>query len=136
MSLCGGLYWAFGEEEKEELVVLEEPGNPNSIDSIDSIHSIDSIDSIVPEKPKIVIPNVAVDSTTDSRIFLAPFYASLSETHERVVRVLHYGDSQIEEDRMTTQIREALQDRYGGSGVGLMPLVQTIPTRTVRKSWR
>lgn len=136
MSLCGGLYWAFGEEEKEELVVLEEPGNPNSIDSIDSIHSIDSIDSIdsiVPEKPKIVIPNVAVDSMTDSRIFLAAFYASLSETHERVVRVLHYGDSQIEEDRMTTQIREALQDRYGGSGVGLMPLVQTIPTRTVRQ---
>ena len=90
-------------------------------------------DTIVPEKPKPVIPKVVVDSTTDSRIFLKSFYASLAEAGEHVVRVLHYGDSQIEEDRMSQQIREALQKRYGGSGAGLMPLAQTIPSRTVRQ---
>ena len=66
-------------------------------------------------------------------MFLKAFYASLTECGEQVVRVLHYGDSQIEEDRMTQQIRESLQQRYGGSGVGLMPLAQTIPTRTIRQ---
>lgn len=34
---------------------------------------------------------------------------------------------------MTMQIRETLQKRYGGQGVGLMPLAQTIPTRTTRQ---
>ena len=78
-------------------------------------------------------PPVSVDTTSDSRIFLQAFYASLAETDRRTVRVLHYGDSQIEEDRMTQQLREQLQNRYGGSGAGLLPLVQTIPTRTVRQ---
>lgn len=81
----------------------------------------------------ILTPKVLVDSTVDSRMFLKAFYASLTECGEQVVRVLHYGDSQIEEDRMTQQIRESLQQRYGGSGVGLMPLAQTIPTRTIRQ---
>ena len=73
---------------------------------------------------------------TDPRIFLRCFYASLEDAGEHKIRVLHYGDSQIEEDRMTQQIREALQKRYGGQGVGLMPLAQTIPTRTVRQEIR
>lgn len=37
---------------------------------------------------------------------------------------------------MTQQIREALQTRYGGAGVGLMPLVQTIPSLTVKQQLR
>ena len=84
----------------------------------------------------IPIPKVPVDSVTDSRMFLAAFYASLSESGSKVVRVLHYGDSQIEEDRMSQQIREALQSRYGGQGCGLMPLAQTIPNKTVKQQLR
>ena len=91
-------------------------------------------DEPVTDNPSPVTPpKVTVDSTTDSRIFLQSFYASLAETGSRTVRVLHYGDSQIEEDRMTMQIREALQNEYGGRGVGLMPLAQTIPAITVKQ---
>ena len=86
-----------------------------------------------PAEAKPAAPAVTVDSVIDTRQWLAPFYASLAESGDRVVRVLHYGDSQIEEDRMTSQIRQHLQDRYGGSGVGLMPLAQTIPTITVKQ---
>lgn len=117
----------------------EEPDGIDSLEFLGEIEVPDSaviLDTIVPEKPQpkpVAIPKIAVDSTTDSRIFLQSFYASLSQTGERRVRVLHYGDSQIEEDRMTMQIREALQKRYGGQGVGLMPLAQTIPTRTTRQ---
>lgn len=84
-------------------------------------------------KPKPTIPKVQVDSTTDSRIFLRAFYKSLSQSNNRMIRVLHYGDSQIEEDRITMQIRSALQNRYGGRGVGLMPLAQTIPSLSVKQ---
>ena len=98
-------------------------------------------DTVIPESPKPilsenskpVIPKVTVDTTTDSRVFLQAFYASLPQARSRLIRVMHYGDSQIEEDRITQQIRETLQARYGGSGVGLMPLAQTIPTLTTRQ---
>ena len=93
-------------------------------------------DTLIPQEPKVIIPKIAVDSTTDSRVFLQSFYTSLSESGNKVVRVLHYGDSQIEEDRMSQQIREALQNKYGGSGAGLLPLAQTIPSRTVKQQLR
>ena len=51
------------------------------------------------EQVAVVVPKVAVDSVTDSRMFLQAFYASLAESGSKVVRVLHYGDSQIEEAR-------------------------------------
>ena len=124
--------------EREEAYPQPLPEEEESIIDPDTI--VPSSDTIVPEKsaekPKPVIPKVAVDSTTDSRQFLSSFYAALQESGERKVRVMHYGDSQIEEDRMTMQIREQLQKQYGGRGVGLMPLLQTIPTRTTRQELR
>ena len=38
-------------------------------------------------------------------------------------RILHFGDSQIENDRMTALIRFRLQERFGGSGTGLVPAI-------------
>ena len=136
MAVTGGLYWAFPGEasEPEELVVLDSLGGLD--DSVVPEDTIAIEEPGVEEKPVVVVPNVAVDSTTDSRVFLEKFYAALEEAGTKKVRVVHYGDSQIEEDRMTQQIREALQDKYGGSGVGLMPLAQTIPSRTVKQELR
>jgi lysophospholipase L1-like esterase len=76
---------------------------------------------------------LAADSLLDTRIFLKAFYQSLDSTTRKPIRVVHYGDSQIEEDRITNMLREALQKRYGGGGPGILPLLQTIPTRTVRQ---
>jgi hypothetical protein len=41
-----------------------------------------------------------------------------------VLRIMHYGDSQIEGDRMTSLIRYKLQNQFGGSGIGMQPAVQ------------
>ena len=87
---------------------------------------------VVPAAP--IIPTIPIDSITDSRIFLGAFYQSLTTANTRKVRIVHYGDSQIEEDRMSSQIREVLQDQFGGAGVGLMPLAQTIPSRSVKQT--
>ena len=86
----------------------------------------------VPQKPQPVIPEVNVVHT-DSRAYLAAFYAALDSVSSKPVRVVHYGDSQIEEDRITNILREKWQKQYGGGGVGLIPLHQTIPTRTIRQ---
>ena len=86
----------------------------------------------VPKKPQPIIPEVNVVNT-DSRAYMAAFYAALDSASTQPVRVVHYGDSQIEEDRITNVLRERWQKQYGGGGVGLLPLHQTIPTRTIRQ---
>ena len=45
------------------------------------------------------------------------------KTSQKLLRVLHYGDSQIEADRITSYIRFRLQQQFGGSGCGLFPVV-------------
>lgn len=61
---------------------------------------------------------------------LYPFFALLDSVKEHggSIRILHYGDSQIEEDRMTGVIRARLQQEFGGSGPGLMcPVPVAVP---------
>lgn len=58
---------------------------------------------------------------------LDPFFSQLDGLLDGSVartRILHFGDSQIENDRMTALIRYRLQKQFGGSGTGL---VQAIP---------
>jgi len=47
----------------------------------------------------------------------------------RLIRVLHYGDSQLEGDRITSSLRQKLQGRFGGCGVGLVPLYDPVSAR-------
>lgn len=47
------------------------------------------------------------------------------------VRIMHWGDSQIEIDRISEELRNELQSRFGGIGPGLLPIEQTIPSSTV-----
>ena len=87
--------------------------------------------------PEPVVPPANVDSLQGSvfrMIFssgkpelLHPFFRNLDEVKAgsaRRTRILHFGDSQIENDRMTALIRYRLQRHFGGTGTGL---VQAIP---------
>ena len=53
--------------------------------------------------------------------FFDPLFAALERAEQQPLRIVHYGDSQIEEDRITGTVRERLQERFGGSGPGMMP---------------
>lgn len=57
----------------------------------------------------------------DDPAFFDGLFGALEMADSLPVRVIHYGDSQIEEDRITGTIREFMQKRFGGSGPGLMP---------------
>ncbi|MDD3281423.1 MAG: GDSL-type esterase/lipase family protein [Bacteroidales bacterium] len=52
-----------------------------------------------------------------------------------VVHIMHYGDSQIEMDRISSLFRQRLQEQFGGMGAGIVPPIQTIPSFTVRQSY-
>ncbi len=84
-----------------------------------------------PAKPKIVELPQSLPQTT---LYLPHFYTALGKAGEQSVRIVHFGDSQIEEDRISMIIRRRLQDRFGGGGIGLVPMVQTIPTYTAKQT--
>ena len=69
-------------------------------------------------------------STDPNRVFTPDsgytFFDSLfvemenASSEGRVVRIMHYGDSQLEMDRISAVLRQELQDRFGGSGPGMV----------------
>jgi len=66
-----------------------------------------------------------IEYPDNDKSVLYPFFQQLSylKTTNELIRVLHYGDSQIEGDRITSYIRNELQQQFGGSGVGMFPPV-------------
>ena len=49
----------------------------------------------------------------------------------KTYRVMHYGDSQIEMDRISSVLRQNLQEFFGGSGPNMIPAIQAVPTISV-----
>ena len=80
-------------------------------------------------KTRFDLPNN--DPTWFDRFFL---HLELAELDSNVVHIVHYGDSQLEEDRISSAIREDLQDEFGGSGPGMMPPIMTVPSQTTSHS--
>ena len=108
-------------DEEQAIVPLE------LADSTSLAEEMKDDNETVPEIVKATIPP-AVEEPVGA---LDYFIEGLREAGSKQVRVVHYGDSQIEEDRITSTLRTYLQNEYGGVGSGLLPLVQTIPTRTI-----
>ena len=64
------------------------------------------------------------------------FFAKLEKASSgKKVRILHYGDSQIEGDRMTAYIRQRLQSQFGGNGPGMIPAMNVYNTQTFKQSY-
>ena len=66
--------------------------------------------------------------------YFDPLWANLStaSSEGRTVRILHYGDSQIEMDHITSRVRSYMQNTFGGGGPGMMPFRSITPSLTVR----
>jgi lysophospholipase L1-like esterase len=54
---------------------------------------------------------------------LSGFFSALKagEANSSQVRILHFGDSQVEGDRISDYLRSALQEKFGGYGPGILP---------------
>ncbi len=62
---------------------------------------------------------------------LSPFIDSLRES-KRQVRIMYYGDSQIEGDRITSFLRHALREGRNGTGPGLfLPVMPVMYTKSI-----
>ena len=76
------------------------------------------------------------DSTSHG---MSHFYQALIDIDKigRPVRIAYFGDSFIEGDIFTADLRNLLQDEFGGSGVGYVPMTSKFPgfRPTVRHSF-
>ena len=72
----------------------------------------------------------------DDYTFFDPVFRAFERARKegKTVRVAHYGDSQIELDRISSNLREALQTRFGGRGTGMFPALTTTPMASISRS--
>ncbi|MFN0032151.1 MAG: GDSL-type esterase/lipase family protein [Flavobacteriales bacterium] len=96
---------------------------------LDSLSAADSLnaDSVLHVQRVQLITSLQFKDN-DASSFYQLFEALDSAQHGLHVHVLHYGDSQIECDRMSGNLREKLQIQFGGNGPGLvspLPLAAT-----------
>jgi hypothetical protein len=73
-------------------------------------------------------PANILDFRQDSLSGLAHFFGSLNEikTKKKKVRIAYFGDSMIEGDLISQDLRNEMQKRFGGSGVGFVPVTSVV----------
>lgn len=67
-----------------------------------------------------------IEYPDEKRNQLHHFYEELDKAQKdnTIIRIVHYGDSQIEADRMSGILREKFQELYGGCGIGMLPVME------------
>ena len=83
--------------------------------------------SYLKENPnRIYLPN-------DDYTYFDKLFTQLEKADDegKTYRIMHYGDSQIEMDRISSVLRQKLQELFGGSGPNMIPAIQPVPTISV-----
>ena len=70
----------------------------------------------------------------DDLSFFDTLFVALDSAGSHRVRIVHYGDSQIEEDRISSVLRDSLQTRFGGGGPGLLPVLDQYYTYSISEA--
>lgn len=100
-----------------------------------NVATIDSamIDSIALNPAEIVLVKNKISFPEGNDSSMNSFFEALDEVANggAAIRILHYGDSQMEGDRITSVIRQkfAENSRFGNCGTGLLPVRDLIQGR-------
>lgn len=121
--------------EKEIVVVdvdsILQDVKPISVD--DTTYALSTADSLIEEPPvakRIQYPDFMGNP-------LESFFTQLLNTEKtgELIRILHYGDSQLEGDRISDYLRNKFQMRFGGYGPGIILPIDISRSRvSVRQS--
>ena len=146
-----GIIWLFFPKNNLTIkgINLRFPSYSKSINS-DSTSSID-IDSVLLNANQSFImtcSNNQIDTLNYFKNFLTKnpnriylpnndyqFFDTLFQLFENsdstIYRIMHYGDSQIELDRISSILRQNIQTLFSGNGVGMIPAIQKIPSVSI-----
>lgn len=141
--------FTFEEKEQKTVDVDEVLSGVEPLDLSDSLSQEDSFIEDVNERLNeqlansfeydsangrwVITSKQSIEFPEKDRKALNFFFAALAnESQNEVVRVLHYGDSQLEGDRITDYLRNRFQRLFGGEGPGLVLPLE--PTAGMRRS--
>lgn len=109
----------------------QDKSKTKSIDSlVQNVESIIEDEDATDESTVVKIPDLTkIDTSKVQRIeYPKDRDAFINQLREDLTsgscRIIHYGDSQLEGDRISAYLRNRLQGLYGGSGAGFVPIVQ------------
>lgn len=107
--------------EKRKLVIYplsEESISRKNLDSLLLVYDLPINDSTIKESPYLL--NIPIQGVYPLDAFFDRVYHYKKDSAQ--IRVAHYGDSQIEGGRMTSNIRDYFYRYFGGRGIGYVPL--------------
>ncbi len=81
--------------------------------------------------------STGIQMSADGKQKLYAFFEKLNKAlqEKNKLHILHFGDSQIEGDRMTSFIRQRFQEKFGGNGPGLVTANNVYPTLSYSQSY-
>lgn len=107
------------------------------IDEIDdtlSINITDTVTTEVKEDTTSKEPQIQeLEYNEKGKALLFNFFSKIKKSN-KVSHILHYGDSQIEGDRITSYFRNKLQKYYGGTGNGLVQAYKLAESFSIKQN--
>lgn len=134
--------------EEQQLVditdILAVPTDSTEADSlaIDSV-AVDTTAKFIFDASKLapLEERIKLHYPAEGKAALHDFFAALESagSKSKPIRILHYGDSQLEGDRITAYVRNKLQTQFGGNGPGLVAVADIVPhfsvDRRISDNW-
>ncbi len=130
--------FSFSTEEEVDISRLERIADSLANLTIVADTNIINPDTIIIEE----LTTRKLDFKDDKRSVLHSFFNSINSLASTPgkVRLMHYGDSQIEGDRITYYLRRKFQTQFGGVGPGIVPVVEAYNSNAVKRefagNWR
>lgn len=118
----------FYEDKLKEIKIVEDIAQQYTLEELSENSLLASnVDSSLLDEAIIIDEKERIIHPTDFENGLYSFYHKLNELNnlDQPLRILHFGDSQLEGDRISGVIRENLQTLFGGCGVGFIPISET-----------
>ena len=84
------------------------------------------VKNIKPKKPVINLVQIEEYDTVVSSSSMDAFYGKIGGNNSTDIRVAFFGDSFIEGDLFTADVRELLQNKFSGRGVGFVPITSIV----------
>lgn len=118
----------------KEKVVVNLDSVIGDIELVDTVSEVVEVDTSF-EEPEL---DKKLQYPEDKEWVLAHFFEALRAVEngsEEIIRILHYGDSQLEGDRISDFVRHRMQNRFGGYGPGIVLPIDVSRARvSVRQS--
>lgn len=133
LTLASGLHLDFPSLHSlfgERAPVKDISGVLDAVNAVDTSFALVGADTLHALPVKDSSAKLITGIQARSPRVLASFFDALSGLKEnpQSIHVLHYGDSQIEGDRITDYLRLKLQGQFGGHGPGLISLTPIAPS--------